>query len=212
MSIRTQLYLFFVVLPLLLTTACQSGQLVVTSSPNEADVYLTEDGGARTALGKTPLKIDSKVLSSASTDNIRLEVEKDGYHAKSVLLPTPFLPSEFSYSAKLSEVSVPQKCKDINSSLNALAEGIAESQSFIASRNFSMAESRLMRLVVEFPNVSVVYGLLGNVYYLQKDLKRAYDNYIKAFSLNPDNPRTETMVNKLRSLGVDRLPAGGGQE
>ena len=61
MCIRTQLYLFFVVLPLLLTTACQSGQLVVTSSPNEADVYLTEDGGARTALGKTPLKIDSKV-------------------------------------------------------------------------------------------------------------------------------------------------------
>ena len=191
---------------------CASGQVRITSSPTGADVSYSEDGGNKTSLGQTPLNIDAKLLSNSSAEHIQIEVSKDGYSPEVILVPTPLMPSEFSLSTQLKEVSLPKKCQDVTGQFAKLAEGIAESQSFIASKNYAMAETTLLRMSSDFPKVSVIYGLLGNVYYLRKDLKRALEFYEKALSLNPESNRTEQMVQKLRTLGVERIPAQqGGQ-
>ena len=189
---------------------CSSGQIRITSSPSGADVSYAEDGGNKTSLGKTPLNIDAKILKNSTSEHIQIEVKKDGYKPEVVLVPTPLMPTEFSLSSQLQEVTLPKKCQDISASLSQLAEGVAESQSFIAAKNFALAETTLLRLSNDYPSVSVVFGLLGNVYYLQKDLKRALEYYQKALSLNPDSVRTGQMVQKLKSLGVERYPAQQG--
>jgi predicted Zn-dependent protease len=95
--------------------------------------------------------------------------------------------------------------------LQKVARGIASAQMQISQRNYDRAETTLNSLLAEFPQISIFHDLLGNVYYLKKDLKRALTSYEEALRLDPENTETERLVRRLRTMmPSDRLPSSGG--
>lgn len=91
-------------------------------------------------------------------------------------------------------------CKKQDESLQKVSRGVAEVRSQIASERLDQAESTLTMLTAEFSGVSVLYDLMGNVYYLRKDLNNALIQYRRSYELNSNNAETARMIKKIESL------------
>ena len=65
--------------------------------------------------------------------------------------------------------------------------------------NFEVAKVRVAGLIADFPYISVLYDLQGNIYYLQKNYGEAVAAYEKSLDLEPENMETAFIVKKLRA-------------
>ena len=81
-----------------------------------------------------------------------------------------------------------------------LAIGIAKANGLISKKRLDEAQIVLNGLIQEFDKVSVCHDLLGNIYYLKRDLKQAYFHYKKSLQLNPDKIETQQIVQKLKTI------------
>lgn len=100
-----------------------------------------------------------------------------------------------------------RECKDLTkNALNALGKGIASVQARILRQDFDVAHSKLASMLADFPNVSVLYDLQGNIFYLQKRFTEALRSYEKSLELEPNNVETSAMVKRLKEI------TGGGRD
>jgi len=193
----------------------------LTSIPEGSNVQLISNRGEIKALGKTPLNMptDQMFINAANFANLR--VEKDGYFSQSFIIPRSSIPNNHEISVSLEQkpevktepapaqtmtqtpptpVAVEMdRCSQLSKeSLTKLSKGVAVVQSIILKREFEIAKVRLSGLIADFPYISVLYDLQGNIFYLQKNYNEAVLAYEKSLELEPDNMETAFIVKKLR--------------
>lgn len=101
----------------------------------------------------------------------------------------------------VTQVATNAVCPQVDKSrFSQLAQGIAAAQAALHRQNLNDAFERLTVLATTFPNVSVVYDLLGNVEFIRRDLKAALKHYQTSLELEPENPATERMVQRIERL------------
>lgn len=201
-------------------TACATGNMQLSSIPEGSNVVLISGRGEIKSLGKTPLKMTMQKLFSNASNFANLRVEKDGFYSQSFIIPRTSLPTNHEINVSLEEkplVKAPDaqplpstpvtpvavemdKCSQLSKeSLTKLSKGVAVVQSIILKRDFEIAKVRLAGLIADFPYISVLYDLQGNIFYLQKNYNEAVNAYEKSLELEPDNMETAFIVKKLRT-------------
>lgn len=188
-------------------SACAGGSLRVSSSPEQAEVFLTREGEAPMKLGQTPLYIEETQMSGSRSGYVTISVKKEGYQAESIVVPVAATRTRIEVSSKLTEIVLPQQCLNQSAALDKLSRGIADVQSLIKSRNLESAQNRINNLLNEYPSIPVLYDLMGNVHYINRNLEAALGSYQKSLTLDPTNMDTQRMVNKLRDIVGSRAPS-----
>lgn len=181
-----------------ITVGCASGHLRVQSEPSGADVYISTPGQAQRKLGRTPL--EAPTSTSLKTEAAQITVSKEGYKTETVVVPASAFEKSANVDVKLTESKLPATCQDFGGAVQEVARGVAESQSYIQTKNLDRAEQTLNRLTEKFSDVSVLFDLLGNVHYLRRDLDRALTAYRKSITLNPGNVETARMIKKIEDI------------
>lgn len=189
--------------------ACSTGNLKVESQPEGAEVYVSVNGQTARKVGVTPLSIAENQVNSGN-ESFQISVMKEGFASEHVLAPGTTFARSSNIQVKLKEqISSKQNISD--EALQKVSSQVAYSIELIKNKEYDNAERSLLNLQTQFPNVATVHELLGNVYYLRKDLSRAYTSYKKALNLNPNNLDTTRMIQKIEGIRSDlRLPSGSG--
>jgi tetratricopeptide (TPR) repeat protein len=179
--------------------SCGHGQLEFQSFPEKVDVSVVEKDGQIKKLGQTPLDIDMENVFF-SDGAVKLVFTKIGYRDETVYLTKPALKSRVKISTKMQEAN---SAKEIisNQKLEKLSNKIAEAQRYSFSKNYKRAESILLNVIEDFPDVSVPYDLLANIYYLSNNTNKALHFYEKAKGIAPGNPQRDYLINKLKRDG-----------
>ena len=77
---------------------------------------------------------------------------------------------------------------------------MATIQAFIQKKEYEAAHMKIVSLMTDYPNISVLYDLMGNVRYLQRDYGRALEAYRQSLALSPQNSMTAEIVKRLENL------------
>lgn len=196
-----------IVLGVMTLTACSSGQLSIESDPVGADIELTSSDGGKQLIGKTPMTINSASNPKIFSENAQLTIRKNGFHGETFVIPKAAGSVNGRIKAQLREDEVTQVCQDSIRTLMEATDQVAQIQRMIYRKDYFEAEKALSGLVVKFASVPVFHSLLGNVYYLQKNLNKALESYERANILQPQNHETLRMIEKLKGI---RFGVGGG--
>lgn len=181
---------------LFLLISCGHGRVNIQSYPKNAEVSIVESDGEIKKIGVTPLDIDSQKLYF-SGGAIKFLFSKVGYKDEFVYLVQSTIRSDIKISTTLKEVNDVKGVLS-NRKLERLSGKIAEAQKFTFSKNYKRAEAILSNVIEEFPNVSVTYDLIANIYYLTNDTSRALYYYEKAKVISPENIKRDYLINKLK--------------
>ena len=189
------LMLFF-----LLNSCGTISKVKITSSPDKAEVKVTNNDGETKSLGITPLELTGKDIYSSSSRMSLIHISKDGFESQNVFIAQESSLESYNINIKLRTKSEDGKNQDIRSRQEKLAKNIAMSNNLINKKRYDEAERVLTSVTDEFPYVSVSYDLLGNIAYLQRDFRAAINYYEKSFQLNPENSETKSMIDKLKRM------------
>lgn len=193
---KNNLILFLVFI--FLQACASSPTIIISSVPDGATVSSITEGNNR-LIGRTPLKINSRDLGGGQRLT-SLDITSEGYQSQQILLARDRGTENYEINIELKKNSEDPKSLDSRNRQEKLAQSIAQATNFINNKRYDEARNLLNRLIVDFPNLSVGYDLLGGLHYLQKDLKASLGYYEKALTINPDNTDTRSMVNRLRGM------------
>ena len=160
---------------------------------------MTNDGEVK-SLGQTPIELNGTDVFSNASRMSMLQVSKEGYETNHIFIAQDSQQENYNILTKLKTKSEDVKSQDLKNRQEKLARTIASAQNLTSKKKFSEAERLLTSLTQDFPHVSVTYDLLGNIAYLQRDLKAALNYYQKSFALNPENSETQKMIDKLKGM------------
>lgn len=199
-------------------SACTTqGTINLVTYPESADVFLSQ-GTNKQLLGKSPVKIDLSSVMAPNNPFILIEVKKDDFQTQTLTLPRELqsfnheiklslIPTEISKQTiiqqqkEASENAGKEKCEAVSQeTLKNLAQGVAIVQALILRQDYELANVRLATLMTDFPNISVLHDLMGNVYYMRRDYNHALESYRRSLEINPQNTTTAEMVKRLENL------------
>ncbi len=189
---------------------CADGGLRVNSTPDKADVFIAYEGELPNKVGETPLKLDARMIDEKRGKYITISLMKEGYKTENVIVPNSSMKSTIDVSSRLQEYKLPLQCQEPTASIEKITRGVAQVQSMLQSSRLVEAQGQLSMLLTDYPNVSVLHDLMGNVHYMNKNLEMAYASYRKSIELNPSNVDTQRMVTKIQSIIGIRVPAASG--
>ncbi len=189
----------FIIVLLLATLlgSCAQGDLRVESNPKGALIQMVKSDGSIKTLGETPYKGKISEIFDGKDGFIKLQISKEGFLRDHFLVERPFLEKEVVINLKMDRKQDNSKQKQ---DLEKLAKGIALAQNDIKSKKYYKAELLLLSLAKDFSNVSVINDLLGNLYYLKKDLNQAIFYYEKALEIDPKNQLRNKIVQKIKVI------------
>lgn len=193
-----------------LFAGCSVGMLNVQSTPEGADVYISHEGQQPVKIGKTPVNISSQQVNSQPGSNIQLKIQKEGFGTESFMIPKSAFNSSISVSTQLNEVKLPLACTQGGEVVDKVARSVAHAQNSIHQKKYDQALQILNNLLLDNPNSSVIYDLVGNAHYMSKNLNDALEAYESSLRLNPQSLETKRMVFKLRTITNVRSPASEG--
>jgi tetratricopeptide (TPR) repeat protein len=185
-------------------SACSTSRVDVQSEPAGADVVALPKGQTPIKLGVTPLTINQESHPELFTSELRLRVTKDGYSTESVLIPHSSLGAETRLDLNLPEAKLPASCSQSEQIINDITQKLAQSQLLVFRKNFAEAKQQLIELSNRYSNVAVIYTLLGNISYVEKNLTAALDYYKRAKALAPENAETNRMIEKINMIKGDK--------
>jgi tetratricopeptide (TPR) repeat protein len=169
-------------------------KIKIRSIPEGANVSIRSSEGLFKSLGKTPLEIGHSDISSSGRIS-SLEVTKEGFQDHKVIFGRDVSNENYDLNMKLVPIM-----KEGSDDLEVFARRLLKAYSLLSGKRFEEAKSALNYFVKDYPNVSAVYDLLGNLCYLQRDIKCAREHYEKSLQINPDNPETKAIVGRLQSM------------
>lgn len=181
-------------------TACTSSGIRVYSEPSEVEVFLNQRGKTPKALGKTPLNLEERDMDWGTDEGLQLKFVKEGYKTENLVVPKTRLATETTVHALLEKDARNQACEQQGEALRRVADAVAKSQNYIYKNEYEKAQLLLESLSLSFPDLSVVYDLLGNVYYLRKDLQKSLNAYQQSDKLWPNNRDTKKMIQRLEAM------------
>lgn len=200
LKLRLQIMVGTVVGTLGLASGCSTSRLQVTSTPPGADVSVFSGSRGAVVLGKTPMSLTRESVVGLFSESVQLTVARKGFEAVSLLVPATQVATQASFEVTLHETEADRSCTDPQRSLNEVAQGIAQVQYMIFKKNYPDALTAASSLTTKFPHIAVAFDLLGNIHYLQKDLPHALEAYKRSAELDPSNPVTAKMIQKLTGL------------
>lgn len=204
---------FLWVILVLAIVGCSSSPLRVESFPDGADVLVLVPGMAPRKVGVTPLSIDEAQLG-VPKGTFQIQVSKDGFLNESILVPPTSLGHITQISIKLKEPLAGKagSCAQLETDLPQIARGTAEVQQFIAAKKLDQAEMSLRLLISKYPSIPIFHVLLGNVFYLKRDLDSALASYRRSQDIGGGNQDAARMIRKIEDFRGIRLPAASGAQ
>lgn len=198
-SLLSYLLNYLQLFTLIFIVSCSSsGRLSVKSNPSEATVKIYDQSGDIKEMGKTPISIDFDEVFSNSK-NVKLIVEKQNFEEEKIILTKPAIQTNYDVSVSLKRDTAFAGEQENQKKYQMVATRIAEAYEKIQQKNLRAAEGILIRFLDEFPNVSVGYDLLGNVYFIMGDKDAALSQYIKADEINPNNFERKRIIDRLKA-------------
>jgi len=185
-------------------SACSSGpEIRVESSVVGAEVYHVKPGVQQPVkLGAAPLDLPGTLAQESGDGGILLRIQKEGYQAENLYLPKL---SSLAYGTI--RVNMAPSSSALSATINEVTHQIGVIYSLIGKRKFAEAETLAVGLTGKFPDLAIAYDLLGNIHYLNRRPKDALEAYKKSAQINPRNPETVRMVQKISGFS-----GGGGSE
>ncbi|MBN8537989.1 MAG: tetratricopeptide repeat protein [Deltaproteobacteria bacterium] len=201
---------FFYLWVLIAMNSCSSGTIKVESLPEGAEIFISVNGQMPRKIGITPLVVQESQVNSGN-ESFQISLVKEGFLSENILAPASIFPRSSAVQVKLKEITAAKKVGQSDDNLQKISSSIAQIVDHIKNKEYDLAEKNLVNLQTQFPSVSTVYELLGNVFYLKKDLSKAHGYYKRALDLNPNNVDTNRMIQKIESIRSDlRSPASNG--
>jgi tetratricopeptide (TPR) repeat protein len=203
----------FLLLFALFTTVVSAKELIVTSTPNKAEVRILPLSGAsdNRKAGETPFSIPIAEAASAyanGSDIFILEVHKEGYETYRVIIPE-FIKASINLDVVLNQKNDLETIKKVDKGMTILFEA----QRMIRSKNYEGALKKIDEAEAVMPKLSVTKELQAATYYMQNDYKKALDHYQQAFAANTENLDAYKMIVYLeKAMGVKKIgrePAEG---
>jgi len=181
-------------LALLGLVSCGHNKTKFESYPTKAQVSLLEKDGNIIDLGSTPLSISNDDLFKGELAQVIFT--RQGYKDEKLTLSRPENNTRMNISAKLDrETSADGEL--FNQRLEKITSQIALIQNHIKNRNFDMAQNIIQKIISDYPDLSVPYDLMGNIYYLQNNRLKALQSYKKADARNPSNTKRKRIMRKI---------------
>ena len=185
---------------LAIASSCSSpSKLKINSVPEGATVSVKSSDGSHRVLGKTPLEVPIREALGSGRLNSLL-VSKEGYGDYGLMLARDATQENYDIQVLLQSKTEDPKVADSRERQEKLAKNLVQAHNLIAVKRFEEAKNLLNSIVQEFPHISVAYDLMGNLAYLQKDLRAARDYYERSLSINPENQDTRLMVDRLKGM------------
>jgi TolA-binding protein len=199
----------FVLMIFLIQVGCSTSNLRVESQPEGADVYVVINGQTAKKVGATPLNISENQINSGN-ESFQLSIFKEGFQTEHILAPATSFSRNSNVQVRLKENSGGKQ--NVNDEiLQRVTSQVAYTQALIRSKDYDGAERAILNILPQFPSIATFHELLGNVYYLKKDLQRAHTSYRRALDLNPSNTDTVRMIQKIEGIRSDlRSPSSYG--
>ena len=198
----TSAYLWII----LVSLSCKTtNEIEIRSNPEKSKVYLIDNAGSKDLIGETPTFISADDRLFRNSTVARISVENEGFEAESFLINKHSITTKDTLVLSLKDKTIADesmsKCETISSeAMNELASGVAVVQARIAKKEYDVALIKLSSLTAKFPYVSVIWDLLGNVYYIQKNYESALEAYEKSLAIDPSNASTANIVKRLKKL------------
>jgi len=184
---------------LLIAVACSSSGIVkISSVPEGATVAANSTTGTK-IIGKTPLQLDASSFPGEGRFN-SLTLTKDGHRDQHILLGRDRGSENYDISVNLQTQGDDPKVMDARSRQERLAKLLLQGHALTAAKKFQEADRVLGTLLQDYPHVSAGHDLMGNLAYLQKDLKTALVHYERSLQINPENGETKQMVDRLKGM------------
>lgn len=184
---------------LILASGCASSTYRVQSTPADSDVEVQYRNGSRRVLGKTPATFAASDVNAAK-EALSFTLKKEGYESQTIYVPGSLTEKSVDINVALTKNAVSGDPKKFDETLNALASAVADVQKDIQKKDYSFAEQKLTNLITEYPNVSTLYSLLGNISYLERRIEKALVYYKKAQSLSPNSVELQKIVERLEGI------------
>jgi tetratricopeptide (TPR) repeat protein len=190
--------------------------LRVESDPPGASVFARQMGQSPRKIGETPYVIEEGALKAEPGALLQISVEKDGFLAQGVAMPKSTVGGSGTIfvSLKAKDKDLTQQQAALNSAsatdeqFQRLAAGVAQSQQMIRHKKYEEAVTTLQVLIVAYPRVSVLFDLLGNAHYMQRNLDQALAAYRRSQDLQA-NDETSRVIKRLEEMRGPRSPASG---
>lgn len=186
----------FLIFPFLVS--CATSELIVESQPDGADVIAKFRDSSVKKIGITPLRVNETQVGNNS-DAYEIIVSKEKFQRESVIVSPSKFPREVKINLKLDsaiENIATLSPKDFNDAVRMTAQA----QSSIKAKDYDQAERTLSSALIRFQSIPTFYTLLGNTYYLKKDLDKALVQYKKARELDPQSSENDVMIKKIETL------------
>jgi predicted Zn-dependent protease len=137
---------------------------------------------------------------NAAKEALSFTLKKEGYESQTIYVPGSLTEKSVDINVALTKNAVSGDPKKFDETLNALASAVADVQKDIQKKDYSFAEQKLTNLITEYPNVSTLYSLLGNISYLERRIEKALVYYKKAQSLSPNSVELQKIVERLEGI------------
>lgn len=187
------------ILPFLFS--CSSYSLIrIKTNPENAQISLRTSDGEMKVLGRGNIEMSSQQFFSLGSRMAKLEVTKENYKTQSLYVVQGKAAESYEIFVKLDREMEDARSSEIRTRMEKLGKLLAKASNAIHSRRYSEAEITLNNLASEYSSISVVYDLLGNLNYLQKNMKAALGYYQRSYEINPENIETKNMIDRLSRI------------
>lgn len=190
--------IFFISLMLLTACSSQPAKVKIASVPDGAVITSHTSAGSK-ILGKTPVEIESSSLPGEGRFN-SLTLTKEGHEEHHLLLARDRGTENYDINITLKTQGDDPKVMDARARQEKLAKLLLQAHSMTAAKKYPDADRVLGTLQQEYPNVSAVHDLMGNLAYMQRDLKTALKHYERSLQINAENAETKLMVDRLKGM------------
>lgn len=184
---------------LLLAVACSSSGVVKISSVPEGATITSNGANGTKIIGKTPLQVDASSLPGEGRFN-SLTLTKDGHRDHHLLLARDRGSDNYDISVNLQAQGDDPKVADARTRQERLAKLLLQAHALTAAKKYQEADRVLGSLLQDYPHISAGHDLMGNLAYLQKDLKTALSHYERSLQINPENNETKQMIDRLKGM------------
>lgn len=192
--------LLLVMIVFSLVACASTGKMKLTSDPEGAEVLVIESNGSERKLGTTPLNLTQEDFKFTEQQILDIRFKKSGFVSERVVVDTQSFDRSIDMHLKMTSLVAWQEAyQDPKASpyLSDIASLAAEIQSAAMSKDYTAAEKLARVMISRYPHVSVGWTLMGNIYYIKKEMGQAIQSYRKALEIDPDNTATKEVLSRL---------------
>jgi tetratricopeptide (TPR) repeat protein len=197
-------------LALLSLGACSSAPFMVTSTPEQAEVYIVNaETKAEKKIGMTPLTKQKKELIEQLGDQaqagnlVNVVVRKDGYRSKEIWLPVA-AGGHIPTALNLSLETTTSKSDEMQTASDIM-DKVFLAQQFANTKQLERALIEIDKVLEEFPKFDRAMTMKAAILYGQKNMQESLKWYENALDVNPELKSAVEMSGRIRKNL--RLPA-----